>query len=286
MTTLKGGISNTVYIWHSSKDACEKCQSLDGQEFNSIDEIPDRPHPNCKCTIEERIDDLCDCGELYDKLEEITSDLHVLAYETENEISDSENLISLADNVVAETENEINKIQEEVGKHLPECEYNVDVYYGEITATKDRLLTLRNDIFGTVAFLHTILLTTYTFIQNFLELLQEKDGTMDKYYHSVANCQGAQRGILGSAVAEGLSNSKELWDKFWHAQANKHLSEGELKEELLKKLKDNEADQTANRLGRERGRQYPYCDCHILMWDQIPTDKKEKHKNGNIINNL
>lgn len=51
---LKGGISNFIYIWHSenSDTTCEKCAELDGQEFSFEDEIPERPHPNCKCTVE------------------------------------------------------------------------------------------------------------------------------------------------------------------------------------------------------------------------------------------
>lgn len=50
---LKGGISYFKYIWHSenSNTTCEKCAELDGQEFSFEDEIPKRPHPNCKCTV-------------------------------------------------------------------------------------------------------------------------------------------------------------------------------------------------------------------------------------------
>lgn len=33
-------ISNNVYVWHASDNACEKCQSLDGKEFDNIDDIP------------------------------------------------------------------------------------------------------------------------------------------------------------------------------------------------------------------------------------------------------
>ena len=37
---------------------------------------------------------------------------------------------------------------------------------------------------------------------------------------------------------------------------------------------DSERDQVANRLGRERGRSNPTCDCRILMQDLKPTKKK------------
>ena len=50
---LNGGVNNVKYIWHVESDkACEACQSLDGTEYNYEDDIPDRPHPNCRCYIE------------------------------------------------------------------------------------------------------------------------------------------------------------------------------------------------------------------------------------------
>ena len=53
-TVLKGGISYNKYIWHSenSENTCDLCKSLDGKEFDFYDEVPQRPHPNCKCTVE------------------------------------------------------------------------------------------------------------------------------------------------------------------------------------------------------------------------------------------
>lgn len=53
-TVLKGGISYNKYIWHSenSENTCDLCKSLDGTEFDFYDEVPQRPHPNCKCTVE------------------------------------------------------------------------------------------------------------------------------------------------------------------------------------------------------------------------------------------
>lgn len=51
---LKGAISNVRYIWHSEhgEHTCNECLELDGKEFNTFDEVPERPHPNCKCSIE------------------------------------------------------------------------------------------------------------------------------------------------------------------------------------------------------------------------------------------
>ncbi len=51
---LKGGISYNKYIWHSenSENTCDVCKSLDGEEFDFYEEVPEKPHPNCRCTVE------------------------------------------------------------------------------------------------------------------------------------------------------------------------------------------------------------------------------------------
>ncbi len=43
---------NIEYEWKSESGACEVCQGLNGTIYDSANDIPDRPHPNCKCHIE------------------------------------------------------------------------------------------------------------------------------------------------------------------------------------------------------------------------------------------
>lgn len=40
------------YVWVASAGSCEACQDLDGEIFESEDDIPEIPHPNCNCTVE------------------------------------------------------------------------------------------------------------------------------------------------------------------------------------------------------------------------------------------
>lgn len=40
------------WISESGKNTCEKCKSLDGKVFD-LNDLPKRPHPNCKCRVEE-----------------------------------------------------------------------------------------------------------------------------------------------------------------------------------------------------------------------------------------
>lgn len=51
---LYGHVSkdNLQYEWKSEPGACKVCQVMDGTIYESANDIPDRPHPNCKCWID------------------------------------------------------------------------------------------------------------------------------------------------------------------------------------------------------------------------------------------
>ena len=65
----------------------------------------------------------------------------------------------------------------------------------------------------------------------------------------------------GEKSAMFLSDQKEKFDQWNNIYAKSH------KISIEEAIADSERDQVANRLGRERGRKYPYCDCSILMHD-------------------
>ncbi len=293
---LKGRVEKTdiKYVWVSS-GGCDACEDLDGEEFESADDIPDRPHPNCQCYIDvvEIEDDEgdeeeqehggngngkggepCDCWEetevLIEELEEIVGDAESLTDEIEAEIDDVEDIVSKAENKVSEMDETLETLEEEYGKHLPGCENNVDNLYGEISAKKFELEILIRDISGILNPLDTLLRSVASFISNYLALLYEayveKEAGMDKYYHAKANCENAQLGILGSAISTALSDLKEYYDQYTYVHTHKVSAE--------KAAEDSEKDQVANRIGRERGRNNPTCDCSVLIWDQRPSHRK------------
>ena len=41
-----------VYKWVAEPNACDRCRSLNGMTYYSPDDIPEKPHPNCKCRLE------------------------------------------------------------------------------------------------------------------------------------------------------------------------------------------------------------------------------------------
>lgn len=265
---LKGGISNTVYIWHTEPNACEKCQTLDNQKFYSKDEIPEKPHPNCKCYVEETTEDeLCeDCAGYYEQLQDIFKDFDTLGYEVQNETDDIQRIIAQAESITNSYDETLDILEAQYGKHLPDCQYNIDGVYAEIYAQKFKMQILIADIMGLLTPLNTIYDTTMSFFRNYARLLGEYDGTMDKFYHSKANCEAGQRGILGSLTADALSNLKEMYDSFTYIHTHKVSVE--------EAMADSARDQVANHEGRRRGREYPICDCAILMWDLRPPHKK------------
>ena len=135
--------TNEYWIWKSEKgkNTCEKCKSLDGKIFYSEDEIPEKPHPNCKCEVvkvvaEEKYEK-CDCKELLNKVQNAV----------ENIIAETKTYLGTIQEI--NTDCEINKeslrdllnkayvikdeYENELAKHLKTCANNKDEEYKEIT---------------------------------------------------------------------------------------------------------------------------------------------------------
>lgn len=50
---LDGYVTNTRYVWKTNEGACSKCSSLDNKVYTNKKDIPQLPHPNCKCQIKQ-----------------------------------------------------------------------------------------------------------------------------------------------------------------------------------------------------------------------------------------
>ena len=123
------------------KTLLEKCKSLDGKIFYSEDEIPEKPHPNCKCevvkVVSEEKYEKCDCKELLNKTQNAV----------ENIIAETKTYLGTIQEI--NTDCEINKeslrdllnkayvikdeYENELAKHLKTCANNKDEEYKEIT---------------------------------------------------------------------------------------------------------------------------------------------------------
>jgi len=171
---------------------------------------------------------------------------------------------SNVENMIEEMNEALEFLGEEYGQHLADCENNIDAFYDEILSFKEKLQKLLTDILDLLDKIKSYLEVLAIFSFHFLALQYEAyilHQKMDKYRHSVANCQNAQLGEFEEEVAKTLSDKKELFDQYHNIYAITHrVSE-------KKALEDSERDQIANRLGRERGRNNPTCDCRIMMQD-------------------
>ncbi|OLA95000.1 MAG: hypothetical protein BHW64_01065 [Candidatus Melainabacteria bacterium LEY3_CP_29_8] len=205
-----------------------------------------------------------------DMEEHITETKNFLS-EVETDMQDLENDVLKIQNLIQEANNTLEVLSEDYGKHLPNCENNIDKDYAYMYAKKAQWQTLLHDILGLINPIGAFFITLRIFISNYIELLYHayylKEFEMDKYYHSKANCEATQEmGIIGLKAAEFLGNAKEGYDQYTYVHTHKVT--------LEEAIADSERDQVANRLGRERGRKYPYCDCSILMHDLLPDYKK------------
>ena len=215
-TILKGKINYYTYIWHTEKGACEKCQALDGLNFKNTDEIPDKPHPNCRCWIEvseenDNKDDLCDCWKFYDEIEEMIG--------------------------------EANSLREEVSE-------SIDMMFAQLQKifTKSTKAELENcvdslrQIFGAIS----------DFIRNYNDMKKANTKGADKYFHSKANCQASQRGELGAIVAKGISDLRELSDSY----KNVYIKGMSAAESVKDSAEDQQANEYGRKQGIENPYNY------------------------------
>ena len=300
-TVLKGGISYNDFVWRTKDGACEKCQALNGLTFKNIDEILDKPHSNCRCWVEvidgngsgnesgagnpnpnepPEVDELCDCNEQYldsliFKLEEGQGDAQSLAddyKELESKLIDSQKHF---EEIIQSYKNMLQEIENEISKHVASCKNNYHYFHDFIVEKIEELSLKPQNIKEQLILTLVGYKTISMFIIEYKNLLYEayalKRAGLDKYRHSVTNCEGAQLGEMGEKVATLLSDLKEHFDQWDDVYAKSH---GVTTEEAKA---DSERDQVANRLGRLRGKENPTCDCRELMKDLIPKSHRDKY---------
>lgn len=168
VTTLYGYVSNTniEYEWKSEPGACEICQGMDGTIYDSANNIPDRPHPNCKCWIDvqeeepdEPISDPLEArrdswkdekraklniDELLGRISSMKEDITGFIQKVSNEISklsDFEQFSKLK-NLGENLKSEISKAKEE----LDFSKYKGETLQGETDKLEDEALVLQEKI--------------------------------------------------------------------------------------------------------------------------------------------
>lgn len=212
-------MSNKKYRWHSSEGSCEKCQALNNTEYDSEKEIPDKPHPNCKCYVEVVEDNsICDCiKDFLAQVGEFIAEAVFLANEIKTEKNNFTRLL--------------------VSRNLGSEDYSLI----------ENCIDALDQLAGTVN----------DFIKNFKDMRDANTKKADKYFHSKANCEGAQRGEYGKIIAKGISDLREFTDLF------KNIT---IKGMTIKQtLQDKKEDDEANVYGRNQGEKHPDIDSRVLV---------------------
>ena len=233
-TVLKGGICYNEYIWHTEDGACEKCQALDGLTFKNIDEIPDKPHPNCRCWVEvsdedennyqnpntnepPEDDELCDC---WDKIQEIIDDINELDGDTKTSIEEMEAMQHELNTGIGNIEALINKI------------LSLNSNYNFRTL---KYLKITGNI-AIIAILTEKGLNAYKTFTDYKKNMENKiGGHNDKYWHTKANCDVSKQGIIDAGYATLLSIIKEIYDYYRKTQ-KLHMDSKSVIEDCLQDL--------------------------------------------------
>lgn len=238
---LKGGISNVKYIWHSEngKNTCDKCKALDGKEFDFEDEVPERPHPNCKCYVEivedkkdkpnDENDEPCDCYKFIEQFDKILDQLETL-----------KEVIAIRSAKVLEILSyDLTLWLEKEGQELLKLYTNMGWIVNDLSST-------------------------------FYESRQNTFENSDKFYHMKAFCKVAQReSEIKNYIALGMGLGREA-GQFLSPIVKREYSWEEA-------VKDYQEDMAANRKGIELGKENPNDDCEIIIKRIWPHDLKTNY---------
>lgn len=242
-TVLKGGISNTRYVWVAEDGACDDCQALDGTEYDNPDDAPIPLHPNCKCQIEEFYDEEpdetdeepCDCYEIVsgwlDECEEACGEYDDSSDEGDNALEELQSIGSQIQSYAAEKIAELQELQDEINQ-----------------LKDDAIDELQDTMEQTVKTIQ-IFWTNYNELKALSEELGYYLDQSAEYYHTKANCQSAQLGKKAEKVAEMLGYLREYLDFL-----KDFIFKGET---LLKSLENNIHDLEVNEAGRKLGKEHP-----------------------------
>lgn len=221
---LKGGISNIKYIWHNNGDKpCELCDELDGTEYYLAEDIPDKPHPNCNCYIQEIFDedneDVCEDSiaieEMIEEAEESSGEIESMKEDTD---TNSDEINSLLDEIQSFSEM-VEEARAELIEMIESAEdlaEEIKAYFADLYSPRDIAIII--DSGQEFLYMITEFEASYDIFNDYKEQLQvlkdegKCEECTDKFYHANANYDCTQRGFFGEVSAMICSILKEIRD--------------------------------------------------------------------------
>ena len=262
---LKGGISYNKYVWHSEngEHTCDVCAELDGQEFDFYDEVPERPHPNCKCYVEiVEYEDENSAPKPSENEEPCDCIVRLLYWQEEcnNASLEIESLIEEAENTKL--------LLEEFIEYL--LNYSNDNIIEYINELYNLIQNVATEVYGMIS---QVIQTIQIFYKNWNELITVSKEVghyvnySAEYYHTKANCEAAQLGDVGEKVATILGYAREGGDI---------IKDVLVKPQTLEQaFKNSIHDLEVNEEGRRLGKENPNADPRVIIIQ--PRDLPKKH---------
>ncbi len=266
-TILKGGISNTKYVWHSENTphTCQKCLDLNGTEYNFEDEVPERPHPNCKCYVEivenaqtNTDKEPCDCYEQINTIMELSNELEIEITPLITEIENTSSEIEADYQELQDAKLQVYALQNEIENMEPCSENCIAITGFAINVSDDS--ALEDKVQEMLKFSKSATDVYNIFLQNKHAMEQEK-AHLDKYYHAKANCESAELGIIQTLWAALFSIGKEIKD-YRHKVFELHMDAKDIFIDCMEDLK-------ADMLGLLKAREHGYCSEKVLEVEEI-----------------
>lgn len=259
---LKGGISNTRYVWVAEEDACDECMELNGSVYDSPDDAPFPLHPNCKCSIEmvedgDDDDEPCDC---WDKIDEMVEEANALDDELNSDLSEIDSIQSEAESWLAEAQElkaQVEQAQEELENTEP-CGPDCVITGMAANISDDK--ELEDAVYNLIKNIEEARVVYETFESNKHEM-ETTANSFDKYYHAKANCESAELGTIEAMWAVVFSIFKEVKDYF-----KKVFS---LHMDAQKVFLDCMNDLRADLYGLMKAKEHGYCSDKLKDIDKV-----------------
>lgn len=223
--------------------------------------MPERPHPNCRCTVEVVVDDEitapetneneepCDC---WDRIDAMVDETDIWQEDLENDISEldiiEKNISNIVNNL-AQMKKEIVKAKSDL-INVTSCGENCVAYITGMAVNISNESKLEELIYSLTKYSKAARESYVIFLMHKHEMEEARDG-MDKYYHAKANCTAAELSEMHANWAETWSKFKEIKD-FLYKTFILHMN-------IKDVYKDCIADWKADKYGIEKAKEHGYC---------------------------
>lgn len=210
-----------VYKWVTEPNACEKCRAMNGITYYALEDIPEKPHPNCKCKID--IDTrsasqtfYVNAGVYEDKTKEeinkMKSEIEKLEHKAEEHLKEIENQEKMIKDI--ENKIDINTLPQEEKKQFDEVKRKIVNYKETILNIKKQNSIFLKIVKDVIAMKNYYKRPVHEYIKS---LYKDCKYRIEQYL--IHNAPKYQIDIIGNIFAK-IANLPEAWQAYKIASIN------------------------------------------------------------------